>query len=946
MRQYQSLKRLLLFYTTTLVIMLVLYYTMMIATMQRAYQERSEMIFSTLVYELSAIGVPSDQAIKRILARPILEDISYQLVFMQPSGQTAVYNHIDPKEHDIAGISFPTINNQSTSDISAYRLTHHYLIGHINLKDGQQVYTVICHEHPDIPWLHYEIWLPLITVTALFFIALLYLLQRRNSWARLLNYVDAITTGKRNTYSPLLLDDSEPTSEFLHLGHSLSRISYQLNSKHRRIQTLTHRLERLVERAPLPMLMMSRHGQVSFFNQRFEQLFTTSFGRDASYTLTDFLIGSDKATQQYLSQPEALRVSRTLLVYGALDKQAYQLQITPWFTEYGQVHGFTVMLDNVQHFVTERKQLQQQNAQLLDQLSDMSRLKSVLGHELRTPLNAIITTLDTVNVDSLSESNKEVFDILSESSQFMLTMLNDLLDMAKIEAGKMDILHDDVDVLALSQHLCDLMTASAWRNNVELLHFFMPDAPRHISTDGSRLRQIMINLLDNAIKFTSSGYVALIIERVSSEYVNHLISTPALSDSNKGTKEQKNANTLAAHAIQIWQKQHHHPPSSWLHIRVEDTGIGINEDEQAHLFSYFGQANTHIGHQFGGTGLGLAISNNFAQLLGGFIRVQSEKGVGSTFHLYLPYYADKPQLVYPASPAIRSVHLVAIVNQHVTANALDKLCKQLSVSVKTFVGFDSTAQQHIEQLLYNPSQTHAPVLLLDYEYYERYQKDLKDNGLSDQLTPLYKNKTLPALLLSMKSERGIPSTFIEDFDGFLTKPLDVTLLLSELVRVTQATRRYLTVVPAAVPEKDVPPASHAVTEAAKLPIAIPEEKPLILVVEDNLTNQKITVKMLEKLGYRSLVAADGQQALTALKEQREDISLILMDCRMPVMDGLEATAAIRALGDAISIIALTANSSDEDCKACFAVGMNGFLTKPVNKNKLQETLQQFLARSE
>jgi len=939
MRQYQSLKRLLLFYTMTLVIMLVLYYAMMITTLQRAHQKRSEMIFSTLVHELGLMSRPSDREIKRVLARPILQDISYQLVFMQPSGQTAVYNRIDPKEHDIADISFPTVNNQATAQTSAYRLTHHYLIGHVNLEDGQQVYVVICHKHPDIPWLHYEIWLPLITVMALFFLALLYLLKRRNSWARLLNYVDTITTGNRNTYSPSPLDDSEPTSEFLRLGHALSRINYQLNSKHRRIQTLTHRLERLVERAPLPMLMMSRHGQVSFFNQRFEQLFTTSFGRDTSYTLTDFVIGSDKATQQYLNKPEALRVSRTLLVYGALDKQAYQLQITPWFTEYGQVHGFTVMLDNVQHFITERKQLQQQNTQLLEQLSDMSRLKSVLGHELRTPLNAIITTLDTVNVDNLSESDKEIFNILSTSSQFMLTMLNDMLDMARIEAGKMDVLYDNVDVLALSQHLCDLMTANAWRNNVELLYFFMPDAPRHLSTDGSRLRQIMINLLDNAIKFTSSGYVALIIERVSSEYVKHLMTTPTLSDSSEGMQAQEHVNKLAAHAAQVWQKQHHHPPSSWIHIRVEDTGIGMDEDEQARLFSYFGQANNHIGHQFGSAGLGLAISNNFVQLLGVFMRVPSEKGVGSTFHLYLPYYEDKPQLVYPASPAIHAVHLVAVVNQPITANALDKLCKQLSISIKTFVGFDTAAQHYIEQLLYSPSQTHAPVLLLDYEYYERYQDHIKTSSLPDQLAPLYKNKALPALLLSMKSERGIPSTFIEDFDGFLTKPLNVTLLLSELVRVTQDARRYLTI----VQKPDTALLAQAPTEIAKPPETALEEKPLILVVEDNLTNQKITVKMLEKLGYRSVVAADGQQALTTLEQKREDVALILMDCRMPVMDGLEATAAIRALGDEITIIALTANSSDEDSKACFAVGMNGFLTKPVNKNKLQETLQQFLA---
>ncbi|GAA0324374.1 response regulator [Psychrobacter aestuarii] len=941
MRQYQSLKRLLLFYTVTLLIMLVLYYAMMLLTMQNASKKHSEVIFSTLVHELSILGVPNDQSIKSILTRPIFKDISYQLIFMQPSGQTSVYRHINPDEKDVSTISFPTVGNQATANTSAFRVNHHYLTGHLNLQDGQQLYAVIYNEHPTIPWLSYQTWLPLITALILFLMTLLYLLHRRDSWGRLLTYAESITTNTKNSYTPSPLDDAESTSEFLRLGYTLSRISYQLNSKHRRIQNLNHRLERLVERAPLPMLMVSRHGQVSFFNQRFEQVFTTSFGRDAKYVLTDFVIGSDKATQQYLARPESLRVSRTLLVYGALDKQAYQLHITPAFTEHGQINGFTVVLDNVQHFLNEKKQLQQQNKQLLEQLSDMSRLKSVLGHELRTPLNAIISTLQTVNISRLSDHEQEMFNTLSDSSQFMLTMLNDMLDMAKLEAGKLDTSYDNVDLLMLSQQLCDLMAANARRHNIELLHFFMPDAPRQLYTDGSRLRQIMLNLLDNAIKFTSTGYVALIVERVSTEHVKHLV-THTVQDKDSDAKDTDSASehTLALQAARVWQKHHSHAPNHWLHIRVEDTGIGIRSDEKARLFSYFSQANIHIGQQFGGSGLGLAISSNFAQLLGGFIRMESKTGVGSTFHLYLPYYEEQAQLVYPTSSAMQSIHLVAIVNQAVNSAHLTRLCQQLSVSAQIFEGFDEAANAYIEHLLAAPSETHAPVLLLDYEYYMRYQDRIEDTEDTDTLTPLCQNKALPTLLLSMKPERGIPSTLLERFDGFLNKPLDVTLLLSELTRVTKDKRKTLTPPPEA-PVTTAPAAIEAATESPKK--QRPDTVPLILVVEDNLTNQKITVKMLEKLGYRSVVAADGQQALTTLAEQRDEIDLILMDCRMPVMDGLEATQAIRAQGDTIAIIALTANSSDEDSKACFAAGMDGFLTKPVNKNKLQETLQQFLA---
>ena len=197
----------------------------------------------------------------------------------------------------------------------------------------------------------------------------------------------------------------------------------------------------------------------------------------------------------------------------------------------------------------------------------------------------------------------------------------------------------------------------------------------------------------------------------------------------------------------------------------------------------------------------------------------------------------------------------------------------------------------------------------------------------------------------MKPERGISSNLLEQFDGFLNKPLDVALLLSELTRLTQTA-------PDIAPETAATLATNAVDDKSQsllpknpdlLDTKAPEASPLILIVEDNVTNQKITKKMLEKLGYSSLIAENGEEALQVLAQQRDDIALILMDCRMPVMDGLQATQAIRAKGDDIVIIALTANNSDEDKAACLAVGMNEFLSKPVNKAQLQAVLAKFLA---
>jgi len=198
------------------------------------------------------------------------------------------------------------------------------------------------------------------------------------------------------------------------------------------------------------------------------------------------------------------------------------------------------------------------------------------------------------------------------------------------------------------------------------------------------------------------------------------------------------------------------------------------------------------------------------------------------------------------------------------------------------------------------------------------------------LNHLLANVSLPKILLSMKSERRIASMLLDRCEGFLTKPLDVNLLLSELLRLTLPTRQIL------IQAADIKYNDSVVVSADNRSDAI--ISPLILVVEDSPTNQKIACKMLAKLGYRSVVAEDGQQALDILQAQRREIDLILMDCRMPVMDGLQATQAIRAQGDDIPIVALTANNTEEDRSACLKVGMDEFLAKPINKDKLQDVL--------
>lgn len=964
MQQYQSLKRLLLFYTLTLLIMLVSYYAMMFLTLRTSSQQHSQVIFNALVHELTESGIPSDDDIKDILARPFFQDVSYQLVMMLPSGQTSVYRYMRPDEDDFATVSFPSVAPSRSDALSAYQITTHYLIGHLTLKNGQQMYAVMSHQPIRLDWTSYQSWVPLMAAIALFMSALLYLFKRRANWEQLLLYTDTLAQDVNDNYVPTPFNEADSTTEFLYLGHSLSRISYQLHSKQRRIKTLNHRLERLVDRAPLPMLMIMRHGQISFFNQRFEQVFTTSIQRDGTYTLTDFVTGSDKATQQQLQKLSSQRVARTLLVYGLENKQAYQLHITPWFGEHGQVHGFTVLLNNVHKLITQTDSLQQKNRQLLQQLAEMTKLKSIMSHELRTPLNAIIGTLDLIDVETLSDEEKDIMTILTESSEFMLTMLNDMLDMAKIEAGKVDIIHEPVDIFEVSQQVSDLMIGNAQRQGIELLYFFVPDCPRYIHTDSNRLRQILLNLLDNAVKFTSTGYVALIVETIDHAQMQEVIKDAATDITNDqyGNVEDP---TVPPSAHQQWLNKTTSIHQTWLHVQVQDTGIGIAAAEQGQLFAYFNQANTQIGRQFGGTGLGLAISNSFAQLLGGFIRLDSKEGVGSNFHLYLPCHSPSYQPVYHTHTGLARIHLIAIVNQSLSACYLQHICNHLAISAHVYSDFAQGTQHDMMMQLSHQSTTHIPVLLIDYEYYASHLAaagmDAEDQAITQALVNFVQHTKLPKILLSMKPERGIPSTLLQSFDSFLTKPLDMALLLSELLRlttpiasgsaITDVIDQPINVLPQNTLLPDHSSNSNKTSHQQKKEhqeksdqetTADNEKAPLILVVEDNPTNQKITCKLLSKLGYRSIIAEDGQQALTTLAAQRHEIALILMDCRMPVMDGLQATQAIRNLGDDITIVALTANNTEDDRAACLGVGMDDFLTKPINKDKLQAMLQKCL----
>ncbi len=959
MQQFQSLQRLILFYGLTVLVMLALYYFTLFYDMKQHNEEQSVDTFYALQHEITSHTIPVNTEIKTLLAQPSFEDISYQLIFMMPSGQTYIHRHVRSNEPAFATVTFPIILSPfDDKSHSAYTLSNRALTGTIKLKSGHQVYIILRHKPLDINWISYRYWLPLMTAIMFFMIALIYMLSRRNNWEQLLSYTESLSSHAKEAYSPPPFLHKNSTPEFLYLGHALSRVSYQLHNDYRRIKTLTHRLERLVEQAPLPMLMIMRHGQISFFNQRFEQIFMESSQEDKRYELTDFVAGKDESTQQLLQTLASLRLTRTLIVYGLQNRQTYQLHVTPWFGEHEQIHGFTVLLSNVHEFANQTEQLQLQNQQLQQKLDELNKLRSLTGYQLRIPLEAMIDLLEPIDPSTLTPERHEILKSLIIASQSMLTMLNSTLGIEEVEVRKTRLTIEPIDIYKLGQEINNLVISNARQQGIELIYFFMPDCPRCIDTDDIRLRQILLNLLKNAIKSTTSGHVSLIIDRVTKAQIMEI---------GKDRVLPFNKNALVE------------PSSHWVRFSIEDTGVGISADKQktlmTSLFRNDQQAHEQMDQNTVTTGIGLNNANSFAQLLGGFIELKSTVGKGSIFNLYLPCRKPNYQPIYHHNQQLTNIHLIAIVNQSLVATKIQRLCTYLSVSTTIYTSIDLADIQSLTEKLAQIHPTLVPILLLDYEYYETIttpividtssehgaehqnletinteydvveptkiaDKALNNCDRQEALNTLLTHPSLPKILFSIKPERRIPSMLLGKYDGFLNKPLDMTLLLSEMLRLTSAARQKL--VQTSTYEESSTPLITVANESASV---FPNEEaplPLILVVEDSPTNQKITCKMLTKLGYRSIVAEDGQQALDCLKSQRHEILLILMDCRMPVMDGLQATQAIRAQGDDIPIVALTANNTEEDREACIQAGMNEFLTKPINKKALVTVLQAFI----